>query len=116
LKVERRGGVEGRLLVVTPYEDKTTQGRDMGRNSDDRSAGRDWIVKAAEIGICCTLLALILRDTHLVPTAVAYPLGILLGCIGVYFVPPRTGPRFRIWVAVSALMAALLFIYEILVS
>ncbi len=88
----------------------------MGKNSDEPTAGRDWVVKAAEIGSCCTLLGLILRDTRLFPTAVAYPLGILLGCIAVYFVPPRTGPRFRIWVAVSALMAALLFIYEILIS
>jgi hypothetical protein len=88
----------------------------MGKYSDEATSRRDWIVKAAEIGTCCTLFALILRDTRLLPTAVAYPLGILFGCIAVYFVPPRAGPRFRIWVAVSALMAALLFIYEILVS
>lgn len=92
------------------------KGRDMGEYSDEPTARRNWIVKAAEIGICCTLLALILRETSLLPTAIAYPLGILLGTIAVYFVPPRIGPRFRIWVAVSAVVAALLFIYETLVS
>ena len=91
------------------------KGRDMGEYSDEPAAHRNWIVKAAEIGSCCTLLALILRETRLLPTAAAYPLGILLGTIAVYFVPPRTGPRFGIWVAVGALMAAFLFIYEVLV-
>jgi hypothetical protein len=88
----------------------------MGKCSDEATVQSNWIVKAAEIGTCCTLSALILRETHLLPTAVDYPLGSLLGSIAVYFVPPRIGPRFRIWVAVSALMAALLFVYEILVT
>lgn len=88
----------------------------MGKRSEQNTVQHHPMIKAVEIGIICALLPLVLRDTVLLPTRVAYPLGFLLGCVACYFVPPRIGLTFRIWLLVSALFAALLFIYEILVS
>ena len=86
------------------------------RYSDEVTVRGGWTLKAAEIGGICTVFALILRDSGLLPTAEAYPLGILLGGIAAYFLPPRIGPSFKICVGVSALMAGLLLLYLILVK
>lgn len=88
----------------------------MRTNSDHANVRGGWVFKAAEIGVCCTAVALILRDIRVMPSALANPCGILLGGIAAYIIPPRVGPTFKFWVGVSALVAGLLFVFEILVS
>jgi hypothetical protein len=67
------------------------------------------LAKVVEIGVLCSITPYLLHDLTVLRKPLAYGLGVFLGAMVTYVLPPRSTLGFMKWLALS--IAAAIFIY-----
>jgi hypothetical protein len=92
----RDGNAYAPWLVQTPVEE----------NCDAMTNQKARNVKGFEISICCVLFPNIIKDVVNVRSQIAYPVGIFVGLIVAYWLPPHIRPpdtkiSFVAWIGIA---------------
>jgi hypothetical protein len=78
------------------------------KTSKKQTAMRDF-AKTVEIAVLCSLLPYLIHDFTTLRRPAAYGIGVFVGAVLAYWLPPTARLSFAKWVAVSAVGA--IFIY-----
>jgi hypothetical protein len=81
----------------------------MEENCMDTTVQKARNVKGIQMAVCCALLPNIIKDVFHIRSSIAYPVGIFIGSIIAYWLPPVIRPpdsRFSfvawIWISLAA--------------
>jgi hypothetical protein len=69
------------------------------------------MIKSIEISLAIVVCAYGLRDLEVFSIPISYGIGVFVGALIIYWVPPSIEMKFRTWLAISATLSVLVFWY-----